>query len=436
MTTPSPLADLLAIELDDRVKGLPPGVAPFPLGAIGKQGWRVLDGDMALPVALLKDSTLAHNGEWMRRFLAAGGAKIAPHGKTTMSPQLFQRQIADGAWAITLATAQQVAVAHRYGVRRVVLANQLVGRAATAGILDLLRRDPGFDFHCLADSVDNVKALAEASRAAGLERPIKLLLEGGFVGGRTGVRTLADGLAVARAVAAEAPRLALVGVEGFEGIIVGSDAADTERQIATFLDFLVDLAKAALEERLFVEGPLLLSAGGSAFYDMVVERFTAARLGRPVEVLIRSGCYLTHDSIAYRDAFRRLLERSAMARRLGDELKPALELWASIQSRPEPTRAIVGFGKRDCTYDAGLPVPLCWHRPGANSAPLPLGEDHRVVAVNDQHGFLDLPATAPLRVGDMVGFGIAHPCLTFDKWQLLPIVDDDYRVIDAIRTFF
>src|SRR6185437_2764361 len=110
------------------------------------------------------------------------------------------------------------------------------------------------------------------------ERPIKLLLEGGFVGGRTGVRTLADGLAVARAVAAEAPRLALVGVEGFEGIIVGSDAADTERQIATFLDFLVDLAKAALEERLFVEGPLLLSAGGSAFYDMVVERFTAARL--------------------------------------------------------------------------------------------------------------------------------------------------------------
>ena len=58
MTTPSPLADLLAIELDDRVKGLPPGVSPFPLGAIGKRGWRILDGDLPLPVALLKDSTL------------------------------------------------------------------------------------------------------------------------------------------------------------------------------------------------------------------------------------------------------------------------------------------------------------------------------------------------------------------------------------------
>ena len=127
MTTPSPLADLLAIELDDRVKGLPPGVAPFPLGAIGKQGWRVLDGDMPLPVALLKDNTLAHNGEWMRRFLAAGGAKIAPHGKTTMSPQLFRRQIDDGAWAITVANAQQAQVARYYGFQRIILANQLVG---------------------------------------------------------------------------------------------------------------------------------------------------------------------------------------------------------------------------------------------------------------------------------------------------------------------
>ena len=436
MTTPSPLADLLAIELDDRVKGLPPGVAPFPLGSIGRQGWRVLDGDLPLPAALLKDRTLAHNGDWMRRFLAAGGAKLAPHGKTTMSPQLFHRQIADGAWAITLATAHQVAVAHRYGIRRVVLANQLVGRAAIAGILDLLRRDPGFDFHCLADSVANVEALAAASRAAGLERPIKLLLEGGYVGGRTGVRTLADGLAVARAVAAAGPSLLLVGVEGFEGIIAGSDDVDTETKVAGFVDFLVSLAAAAAAENLFAPGPLLLSAGGSAFYDLVVERFAAARLGRPVEIVIRSGCYLTHDSITYRVAFRRLLERSAAARRLGDGLQPALELWAYVQSRPEPTRAIMGFGKRDCTYDAGLPVPLSWHRPGAATPPQAVGAGYSVVAVNDQHGYLDLPADAPLQVGDMMGFGIAHPCLTFDKWQLLPIVDDDYRVIDAIRTFF
>ena len=435
MTTP-PLAALLALELDDRVKGLPPGVAPVTLGAVGERGWRVLEGDLPLPLALLKDSTLAHNGDWMRRFLGAFGAKLAPHGKTTMSPQLFHRQIADGAWAITLATAQQVAVAHRYGVRRVLMANQLVGRAATAGILDLLRRDPGFDFYCLADSVANVTALAEASRAAGLDRPIKLLLEGGYVGGRTGVRTLADGLAVARTVAAAAPRLTLVGVEGFEGIIAGADAEDTERKIAGFLDFLVALAKAALAEKLFADGPLLLSAGGSAFYDMVAERFTAARLGRPVEVVIRSGCYLTHDSISYRESFNRLLERSATARKQGDGLQPALELWAHVQPRPEPTRAILGFGKRDCSYDAGLPVPLCWHRPGANTAPLPLGADHRIVAVNDQHGFLDLPAASPLAVGDMMGLGIAHPCLTFDKWQFLPIVDDDYQVVDAIRTFF
>jgi D-serine dehydratase len=432
MNADDPLA---AIEIDERTKGLAPGQKTLPLSLVGAQGWRVLEGDLPLPLAVLKADVLAHNGAWMRRFLSLTGARLAPHGKTTMSPQLFQRQIADGAWAITLATAHQVAVAHRYGIRRVVLANQLVGRAAIDGVLGLLARDPGFDFYCLADSPANVAALAAAARAHGLTRPVKLLLEGGFVGGRTGVRDLAAGLAVARAVKAEGAALSLVGVEGFEGLFGGGTPQEAEAKVGAFLDFLVALARAVQEAGLFAEGELLLSAGGSAFYDMVAERFAKAGLSRPFAVVIRSGCYLTHDSLQYRGAFTRLLERSAGARGLGDGLQAALELWAYVQSRPEPTRAIVGFGKRDASYDT-LPVPLAWHRPGGAASPQPIGAGHSIVAVNDQHGYLDLPADSPLAVGDMVGFGISHPCLTFDKWQFLPVVDESYRVIDGIRTFF
>jgi D-serine dehydratase len=433
MNADDPLA---AIELDDRIKGVAPGQPPLPLRLVGAQGWRVLEGDLPLPLALLKAEVLTHNGAWMRRFLGLTGARLAPHGKTTMSPQLFHRQIADGAWAITLATAQQVAVAHRYGIRRIVLANQLVGRAAIDGILQLLVRDSGLDFYCLVDSAANAAELAAAARACGLKRPIKLLLEGGFPGGRTGVRDVAVGLEVARAVRAEGPALSLVGVEGFEGLFAGATPDEAEGKVGAFLDFLVELARSVLQAGLFAEGELLLSAGGSAFYDMVAERFAGAGLTRPFAVVIRSGCYLTHDSLQYRGAFARLLERSAGARGLGGGLQAALELWAYVQSRPEPTRAIVGFGKRDASYDTGLPVPLLWHRPGRAGGPQPVGEGHRIVAVNDQHGYLDLPAGSPLAVGDMVGFGISHPCLTFDKWQFLPVVDDSYRVIDGIRTFF
>ncbi|MFO1055829.1 MAG: amino acid deaminase [Dongiaceae bacterium] len=432
MTADDPLASLV---LDDRIKGMAPGQPPLPMRLVGSQGWRVLEGDLPLPLAVLKEEVLAHNGAWMRRFLALTGARLAPHGKTTMSPQLFHRQIADGAWGITLATAHQVAVAHRYGIRRVVLANQLVGRAAIDGVLQLLARDSGFDFHCLVDSPGNVAELAAAARAHGLRRPVKVLLEGGFVGGRTGVRDVAAGLAVARAVQAEGTALSLVGVEGFEGLFGGASPEEAERKVGEFLDFLVALARAVDEAGLFGEGELLLSAGGSAFYDLVADRFARAGLSRPVAVVIRSGCYLTHDSIQYRGAFGRLLERSEGARGLGEGLQAALELWAYVQSRPEPTRAIVGVGKRDATKDE-LPVPLLWHRPGRAGGPQPVGPGHHIVGLNDQHGHLVLPADSPLAVGDMVAFGISHPCLTFDKWQFMPVVDAGYRVIDGIRTFF
>jgi len=67
---------------------------------------------------------------------------------------------------------------------------------------------------------------------------------------------------------------------------------------------------------------------------------------------------------------------------------------------------------------------------------LPIPADHRVVRLDDQHAYLDIPADSPLQPGDMVAFGVSHPCTTFDKWQALYLVDDGLRVTGAIRTFF
>jgi D-serine dehydratase len=206
--------------------------------------------------------------------------------------------------------------------------------------------------------------------------------------------------------------------------------------VRELLDFLVEIALACERERLFGDGPVLLTAGGSVFYDLVVERFRSANLARPVQIVTRSGCYLTHDSGLYRRAFTDLQRRVADAPALGDGPRSALEVWAYVQSRPEVTRALLTLGKRDASYDEP-PVPLFWYRPGSNARkPEPMPEGHVVTGLNDQHCYLSLPAGSPLQVGDLVGFGISHPCLTFDKWQVLPVVDDDYRVIAAVRTLF
>ncbi len=430
------LTEIEESELDGRCKGIPAGAPPFRLDAIGGFGWNVLAGDLPLPVAVLKDSALTHNGTWMRRFLALSGAVIAPHGKTTMSPQLFARQLADGAWGITLGTLHQVAVARRHGVPRILLANQIVDAGALDWLLGELGRDPGFDFYCLVDSTAGVRLLAEGARRRPAGRPLQLLVEGGYLGGRTGCRDLDEALDVARAVKSAGTDLVLRGVEGFEGIPPGASEAEREAHVATFLDLLLAIARGCDAEDLFAAGPVILSAGGSAYYDMVADRLGTAGLNRETLLVLRSGCYLTHDSGTYRTAFRRLLERTPEAQGLGTGLQGALEVWAHVQSRPEPSRAILTLGKRDASYDSGLPEPLWWHPRGTGGAPRALDRGHKVVAMNDQHAYLDLPAGSPLAVGDLVGLGISHPCLTFDKWQVLPVVDDGYTVRSAVRTFF
>ena len=433
------MPDLAAIDglpLDGTSKGLPSGVTPLRLGEVGGRGWNVLAEDLPLPLAVLKDSALAHNGAWMRRFLELTGARLSPHGKTSMAPQLFARQLADGAWAITVATVQQLEVCRRFGFQRLLLANQLIGRPAIRYVLNELKRDPDFDLYCLVDSTDGVALLATEAHEVSPGRPLQVLLEGGTQGGRTGARELQEALAVARAVKQAEPFLALAGVEGFEGLIPGSDEGEQDRLVGAFLDYLVTIARAVDAEDLFAPGPVLLTAGGSAFYDLVVERFADAKLSREVMVVTRSGCYLTHDSGLYEGFFGRLRRRAPVVENLGDGPQAAFEVWAYVQSRPEAGKAILTVGQRDVGRDAAWPTPLLWYRPGLHDRPVAAPAGSAVSGMNDQHTHMTVDEAAPYRVGDMVGFGVSHPCTTFDKWDVIPLVDDDYNVVSAIKTYF
>lgn len=430
------LSELKHLEIDGRTKGFPGGIGAIALGEIGKKGWNLLREDVPLPAAVLKRSALEHNGKWMNAFLKRTGAVIAPHGKTPMSPQLFDMQLEGGAWAITLATIQQVQVARRYGVKRIVLANQLVGRQALRYVLDEIARDPGFDFYCLVDSLDGVEVLANAACARQPGRPVQVLLEGGFAGGRGGARDLDTALRVARAVKAASPHLALRGVEGFEGLLRGKNAAESAALVRGFLDYLVSIARAAEKEGLFAPGTVLLTAGGSAFYDLVAERFAKAGLNSKTQVVTRSGCYLSHDSQAYSEHFADMLERAPELRTLGYGLKPAIELWTYVSSRPEPGKCLLTMGRRDVGTDLHDPVAQLWFRPGLHNRPQAMPGNHRVAALNDQHTHLTVDPSSPLKVGDMVAFGISHPCTTFDKWGMLYLVNDEYDIVDAVKTFF
>lgn len=418
------------------VKGMPGSLTPLEAADIASQGWNLLREDLNLPVCVIRQSAMQHNSRWMQRLLAQHQALFAPHGKTTMSPELFDLQLADGAWGITLATCHQIQVARTFGIQRILLANELVGKQAIAYVLSELQRDPDFDFYCLVDDIGHVRHLAAAVQAFGLNRPLQVLLEVGYEGGRTGCRTLAQAQQLAQEVARH-PSLALRGVEGFEGLIQASSTQTQEQRVAAFLQEMVDLIADCDRQGHFAPGPVLLTAGGSSFYDMVLDRFRAAPLSRPCHIVTRSGCYLTHDSVLYQHSHTRLQERSASVRELGDPLQSALEVWGYVVSRPEATKAIVNVGKRDVSHD-DMPLAQQWFRFGAGNdmpAPAPLHQ-HTVTRLDDQHCHLSIPDDSPLRVGDAVQFGISHPCLTFDKWRTLLLVDDDYNVTGCVNTYF
>lgn len=387
-------------------------------------GPNVLSG-ISLPVAVVHEAALNHNLAWMQRFAETHGAQLAPHGKTTMTPALFLRQLKAGAWGITLATAPQCRAAFAHGVTRLLMANQLVGEANMAIVAEMI--ESGAEFYCVVDGTENVHQLGRYFAARGVT--LSVLIELGVEGGRCGCRDQQAVLALAEAVATE-PALVLAGLEGYEGVVYGEDPPAAVRAYARRL---VDAAL-ALEEasRFSVDSPII-TASGSAWYDMIAEAFRDAGLAERFVPVLRPGCYVVHDHGLYREAQRDLLARRPD---LAGGLEPALEVFAQVQSLPEPGLAIVALGKRDIGHDQ-LPVALRRYREGSDPAQPLSVVGWEITKLMDQHTFVRLPkGSEDVAVGDIVAFGASHPCLTFDKWRRMLLVDDTLTARQVLETCF
>jgi D-serine deaminase-like pyridoxal phosphate-dependent protein len=397
--------------IDWRYKGLPAAWWGQTPAQISRRLPNLFADGAVSPVCVLRAQPLAHNLVTMARWCRRHGVQIAPHGKTHMAPQLLARQLGAGATAITAATISQVRVFRAFGVRQVILANELVDTAALAWLATELA-DPEFNLICWVDSPAGVELMTAA--LADAPRPLDVCVEVGMTGGRTGCRDARSTDAVARAVAAS-DRLRLVGVAGYEaatGHDVTAASVDTVRSYLTILrDTVIRL------QPLFDTDEIIVTAGGSTYFDLVAETLTGWPAGMAVRTILRSGCYLTHDDGLYS-------RTTPLGRVDAAHLEPALAVWAQVISRPEPDLAILTMGRRDVSFDQDLPVPY-----GLTGS--------RVDKLNDQHAYLRLaPADQHLAIGEWVEFGISHPCTVFDKWRLIPMVDDNHRVVDLIRTFF
>ena len=258
------------------------------------------------------------------------------------------------------------------------------------------------------------------------------MLEYGAQGGRTGIRNLSQEQAVLDAIARWPQTLSLVGVELYEGVL------SEEHAIRDLLQHVLARTQALALQNQFKESHVILSGAGSAWFDVVAEEFGNKSLStnQTLQVILRPGCYLTHDVGVYLNAEKRIQASNPVARDMGRSLLPALQLWAYVQALPESNRAIIALGKRDAAFDAGLPITSLHFRPGAQQRPQAAPSDWQITAMMDQHAFMSIPESADIEVGDMLAFDISHPCLTFDKWRQVLLVDEQYQITGAVQTLF
>jgi D-serine dehydratase len=429
--------NLLNPQLSAIHKGFPHQSPPLHVDEIGRQGWNVLRGDLPFPVAVIRQQALIANLRWMQAFARGQGLELAPHGKTTMSPQLFKRQLEAGAWGMTVANVTQLQTAVAAGAQNCLIANQVFAANDLAQIDRLQRDHSGLRIVFLLDSLAQLDCIEHWHAAAQPLGTLEALLEIGVPGGRTGCREHAQIMQLAARMKSS-PAVRLVGLECYEGLgATGQPEAD-QTYAAALMQRLQTAAQACDRLGLFEADEVLISAGGSGIFDLVAPHMKPA-LSRPVRAVLRSGCYVTHDQGSYKRLF------SGVSARLGcgDGLHAALEVWAAVQSVPEPGLGILTVGKRDISYDQEMPSVLRYS-PMHEHQPLPAPPTWRIAALNDQHAYLrwpvdasaPVPAPAPLHVGDRVCLGISHPCTTFDKWRWMPLVDEDCNVIDAMSTCF
>jgi D-serine deaminase-like pyridoxal phosphate-dependent protein len=420
MTASSP-REVAGRVLEPRDKGLPADAAGLTVAEFLTGEPRL--ADLWTPLLVLDDGALDDNIAFLAGWVAERGLELMPHGKTTMAPQLWRRQLDAGATGITLATPSQVRVAVDAGIPAVMLANQLVQPDAIRWMADVVAA--GTRVWSWVDDPAGIDAI-ERALGASATRPLEVLVDVGRPGGRTGARSLDAAVAVARRAAAS-PVVRLAGVTGYEGAVAHGRGDDALASARTYIEELLAVHDALAP--LYDDGDVLVSAGGSAYPDVVGAAFAAASVaGDPARFVLRSGAYVVHDHGYYR-------QNSPFE---GAGLRPAARGLARVLSRLDAGTAIVDAGKRDFPFDEGLPVPLYAIDAAGERMPLPGAV---MTKLSDQHGFVRIEPDSPLAVGDLVVFGLSHPCTMFDKWRLVPVVDslDDPStaiVTDLVETRF
>lgn len=392
-------------------------------------------GLLALPLLTVDLAVYRGNRDRFLALVSAHGAKAAPHAKTPMCPEVAIDLIEAGAWGATVADLFQAEVLLKAGVSNILIANQIGGLASAERLRMLADAFPKAEIVCCVDSVQAALNLVQAFQGYA-NTPFKTFVEVGV--GRTGARTLNVAKEIVDIISASA-EVVLAGVSTYEGSVSGETPEAVDANMAALFDLLAD--SLALIREKHPERHLTVSAGGSIHFDRVISALApVCEADGNATLLLRSGAIFFSDHGVYRRGFqavdaRNLLASDKVVFKASEAFQPAMRMWAEVISVPEQGLAIVGMGMRDVSFDQDLPVALRLYRDG-RLIEADLSSSATVNKLNDQHAFLSFGNGASLAIGDVIEFGISHPCTCFDRWRIFYGIDGSGRIQHIYRTFF
>ena len=420
---------------------------PTAIDEIKFPGWFVPGEDVCLPVLTLNEAAFSHNLAVMDNYAAQNGVYLCPHGKTIMSPDLLS-QILECRRTVGLCTATitQARVLAEMRCPTILIANEVVGRSNVEGLAWLIDAFPDTRFLSIVDSVASLEVLTRQANALPSGVQFQILIEVGYRDARTGVRNVADlhNLIVALREMKEAgSRLRLCGVEAYEGSITGTHE-DRKVRISEYIAFALETYEVLLVSGLGLEEEKapVFTAGGSSTFDIVTNAYNAFEFSSRPPLWLRGGVASIYDHRIYRERLREMDERNGFV--LNGEttsavetFRPALSLWAVVQSLPQPGMVILAAGLRDFPHDAGLPIVLEHWRDGSLVRAFDLDDTPFIIEkAMDHHAYLSPLPNVELFVGDVIRLGISHPCTAFDHWRFVLCTDENHRVTRVVETFF
>ncbi|MDA9749185.1 hypothetical protein N9U75_03430, partial [Pelagibacteraceae bacterium] len=195
-----------------------------------------------------------------------------------------------------------------------------------------------------------------------------------------------------------------------------------------------------INQSLYKEKKNIISGGGSEYFDLVVKYYNKSKITKDTKLILRPGSFIAYGHGYYEKKINNLRKRNLLTSILKKNntfFKPSLLLWAHVISINESGLAIINFGKRDASFDLGNPIPINVYRNKKIFKKIKYKSNNlSIYKLNDQHAFLKYNNKLKLNIGDLISFGVSHPCITLDKWRYIYLINSNHDIIDIYKTFF